>query len=133
MDMSDGGRRDEAILNVLCILNCLLHILIEGLEVLKDRMREWVGGSWWCIICRKEEWMRLYGSIWRSREDKDSRSQWGCKRFNHMSILTNFLGGFWVEEQALDAMELLECMKMIRKRDLQLLRCEDDGGFSPNL
>ena len=32
--MSDGGRMDEAILNVLCILNCLLHILIEELEVI---------------------------------------------------------------------------------------------------
>ena len=32
--MSYRGRRDEAILHVLCILNCLLHILIEGLEVI---------------------------------------------------------------------------------------------------
>ncbi|GJW23026.1 photosystem II CP47 chlorophyll apoprotein [Tanacetum coccineum] len=96
-------------------------IFYDDVKVLKDRMREWVGGSWWCIICRREEWMRLYGSVWRSREDKGSRNQWGCKR------------GFWVEEQALDAMELLECIEMIRKRYLQLLRCEDDGGFSPNL
>ena len=32
--MSDRGRRNEAILHVLCILDCFLNILMEGLEIL---------------------------------------------------------------------------------------------------
>ncbi|GJR23440.1 putative ribonuclease H-like domain-containing protein [Tanacetum coccineum] len=88
-------------------------------QVLKDRMREWVGGSWWCIIYRREEWMRLCGSVWRSREDKGTRSQWGCKRFNYR-----------VEEQALDAMVFFERARIIRKRCLQIMKEALEQSFS---
>ncbi|GKD95268.1 hypothetical protein Tco_1375105 [Tanacetum coccineum] len=145
--MSDGGRMDEVILNVLCILNCLLHILIEGLEIIDFLLNPFLFrglsiGSSSCVEMR-ESWFKgcslleLFGGVEKIR----ALGANGIARGSTIEFVwIEVKGGMvrakvvsMVEEQALDAMELLECIKMIRKRDLQLLRCEDDGGFSPNL
>ncbi|GJU53545.1 hypothetical protein Tco_1227259 [Tanacetum coccineum] len=138
--MSDEGRRDEAILNVLYILNCLLHILIEGLEVIDFLLNPFLFrglsiGSSSCVEIR-----RLLRGVFVVEKIRALGANGIARGSTIEFVWIEVKGGMvrakvvsMVEEQALDAMELLECIEMIRKRDLQLLRCEDDGGFSPIL
>ncbi|GJX85308.1 hypothetical protein Tco_0336082 [Tanacetum coccineum] len=115
---SGGEWRKEAILQILCVLDCGFNVTVEvlelskfdgggGLKFLGRRSSKWlskdavqvliIGGG--IVRARVVSRLMFMGMFWIGEDSFDERSM--------KSVLGIFLGGFWVKELALDVMEMM--------------------------
>ncbi|GKC08049.1 hypothetical protein Tco_0999659 [Tanacetum coccineum] len=108
----DGSMKDETILHMLCILNGLLYIVMEGLEIVDFLLNTFffekvkalgakgvVKGSRLGVV-----WMMLCGGIERARVVSRVLS---FEEMLMILVLGVFFGGFCVEELALETIVFL--------------------------
>nr|GEX32414.1 hypothetical protein [Tanacetum cinerariifolium] len=99
----DGGRREKTILHLLCVLNCLLDVLLKGVELAKLNLfssHEWLGLSTQPTpreIDRKIGRDELLMWFWMG--------ELSLEEISMKSVHGIFFGGFWIEEFALEAMK----------------------------
>ncbi|GJX47559.1 hypothetical protein Tco_0272749 [Tanacetum coccineum] len=113
---SGGEWRKEAILQILCVLDCGFNVTVEvlelskfggGLKFLGRRSSKWlskdavqvliVGGG--IVRARVVSRLVFMGMFWIGEDSFDERSM--------KSVLGIFLGRFWVKELAFDVMEMM--------------------------
>ncbi|GJW10174.1 retrotransposon protein, putative, ty1-copia subclass [Tanacetum coccineum] len=67
LNVGDGSRRDETILHMLCILNGLLYIVMEGLEIVDFLLNTFSFGEWCSLRVEKVKALGAKGVVKGSR------------------------------------------------------------------